>query len=203
MRKLFSVILSALTIYPLNSFAEDKKNDKQNNLESYNQSRNEINKIGMFTLGGWSLANIITGLSFYNSAKNEGKYFHEMNIAWNLINLGIAGLGYYGAVKQDNNIKLTETLNEQKKIENILLLNTGLDIAYSSVGLYLKEKSKSSLEHKERLEGYGNSLIMQGAFLFLFDLTMFYIHNQHNKELENITKNIDFKNDSISYNINF
>ena len=196
-RKVFSVILSALSLYPSNAIAETTSEK----LEKFNRQRNDKNKMGMIGLGAWGLSNIGTGLAFYGNAKEDSKYFHEMNMAWGLINLGIAGLGFYGSAKAKNQLDLADTISEQKKMENILLLNTGLDVAYSSIGLYLREMSKTSTDNKDRLKGYGDSLILQGAFLFAFDLTMFYLHSTHNKDLENAIKNIEIKDTSISYNI--
>lgn len=198
-RKLFSVVLSALSLYSSNSYAQTTTEK----LEKFNHQRNDKNKIGMITLGTWGLGNIATGLALYGNSKEDNKYFHEMNMAWGLINLGIAGFGFYGSLDQDNKLSLADSIEEQKKMENILLLNTGLDVAYSSIGLYLREMSNNSNDNKDRLKCYGNSLIMQGAFLFAFDLTLFLLHNNHNKELKDIINNTEIKPGSISYNLNF
>ena len=48
-------------------------------------------------------------------------------------------------------------------------------------GFYLKEKSKSS-SSAERLKGYGNSLLLQGGFLLVFDIALYFIH-QSNADL--------------------
>jgi hypothetical protein len=61
------------------------------------------------------------------------------------------------------------------------LLNAGLDVAYIATGFYLKERSKNS-SSSERLRGYGNSLLLQGGFLLMFDVALYFIH-QNNADL--------------------
>lgn len=134
----------------------------------------------MKVLGGWAVANIaISSVAFYRT-KGASRYFNQMNIFWNIVNLGFVGAGFYGAKEASpKQLTLVESIREQQKIEKILLLNAGLDVAYIAGGFYLHERgiNKSS----DRLRGYGNSIILQGAFLLLFDGTMFAIQNHHGK----------------------
>lgn len=152
----------------------------QDSLSSFNQKRNEINQTGMKVLGGWAIANIAVGsIGFYRS-KGVNKYFNQMNVFWNIVNLGIATTGFYGTKEAlHKQFDQNQSLKEQRKTERILLINAGLDLAYIGGGIYLNRRgiSKSS----ERLHGYGNAIILQGAFLFLFDGTMYAIQNQHKK----------------------
>ena len=71
------------------------------------------------------------------------------------------------------------------------MINAGLDLAYIGTGAWLTQKSKTTTKKPERLEGFGNSLLMQGGFLLLFDGIMFAVHNHHgkilNKKLDNIS----------------
>jgi hypothetical protein len=137
---------------------------------------NYINKNGMLVLGSWAVGNILVGGIGRTKSNGEAKYFHEMNAAWNMINLSIAGFGLYNSFNFDPLLNTSQAILEQKKIENFLLFNAGLDIAYLGIGFYLKERAKTS-KYSERLIGYGNSLLLQGAFLFLFDLTLYYFHD--------------------------
>jgi hypothetical protein len=68
-----------------------------------------------------------------------------------------------------------EIIKDFNSLQNILLLNAGLDVAYIATGFYLKERSKNS-SSSERLTGYGNSLLLQGGFLLLFDVALYFIH---------------------------
>jgi hypothetical protein len=71
-----------------------------------------------------------------------------------------------------------QILNDHESFQKLLLLNAGLDVAYFSFGLYLKERSKTS-SSADRLRGYGNSLLLQGGFLLAFDLILYFVHD-HN-----------------------
>ncbi|MBD3224084.1 MAG: hypothetical protein GF313_05105 [Caldithrix sp.] len=156
-------------------------------LNDFNETRNRINTLAMLTLGGWAASNIAVSTPLYFTTDDERqKYFYQMNTAWNVINLGIAGLGYCGAVTADTSISLFQSIEEQANIENILLFNAGLDVAYMMTGFYLIERSKSASKHKYRLKGYGQSIILQGSFLFLFDAVVFYMQQQNTKLLEKV-----------------
>ncbi|MEE4311402.1 MAG: hypothetical protein V2J62_05985 [candidate division KSB1 bacterium] len=49
-----------------------------------------------------------------------------MNIAWNAVNLAIAGFGLYGALIPDQGLTPFESIQQQNSIEKILLFNAGL-----------------------------------------------------------------------------
>ena len=193
--KKFIIIL--LIVFTTPAFSQVK-------IQEINQKRIEINTTGMKILGGWALANIAFGsVSYFNSA-NKKKYFNQMNVMWNVVNLGLATAGYFGAKadlnKQSN---LAQSIHDQQKIEKILLLNTGLDIGYLATGLFLNERGKN--KSSDRLKGYGQSLILQGAFLLIFDGTMYAIHQKNGKGfdkiLENISLNFDGKQVGVIYQL--
>lgn len=150
----------------------------QDSLSQFNQKRNEINQTGMKVLGGWAIANIAVGSIGFYSTKGAARYFNQMNIFWNIVNLGIATAGFYGAkTASEKQFDLSQSLAEQRKTERILLINAGLDLAYIAGGVYLNRRGIS--KNSDRLHGYGNAVILQGAFLFLFDSTMFGLQHQH------------------------
>jgi hypothetical protein len=126
-----------------------------------------------------------------------------MNVAWNLVNLGIASIGYYSSMNPDTTITLMNSLKEQSNIEKILLFNAGLDIAYVMTGFYLKERAKSSENNSDRFKGYGNSLILQGTFLFVFDLILYYFQIQNNLPLESLSSNLYLSPGVISLQFTF
>lgn len=145
-------------------------------MRSFQEERNTINKRGMIVLGSWAAANILLGAYGNQKATGEAKYVHQFNAMWNLVNLGIATFGYVNAASLDPAaMSNREILKEFGSLQNLLLLNAGLDVAYMATALYLKERAKSS-ENGERLRGYGNSFLLQGAFLLVFDSAMYFIH---------------------------
>lgn len=153
-------------------------------LARHDLAHRTVNRYGMMVLGSWAVGNMALGGARYNATSGSDRYFHEMNIAWNSINLAIAGFGYYGALHAPETLSLASALQSQHSIEKILMLNIGLDTGYMMTGMYLREKSRSSDRYKDRLRGYGNSLVLQGGFLFVFDIALLMIHQQNMPILE-------------------
>lgn len=160
-------------------FIPPVKAQKVDRIQAFENERNGINKTGMIVLGSWAVGNIIVGT--YGSYKYTGqtKYFHQFNAMWNVVNLGIAAFGYINAAGSDpNSMNAAKILNEYNSLQNFLLLNAGLDVAYMVTGLYLKERAKNS-SNFDRLNGYGNSLLLQGGFLLVFDVALYFIHQNN------------------------
>lgn len=148
-------------------------------LQSFHLERTNINQTAMLVLGGWAAANILIGTYGNFKASGEAKYFHQFNAMWNVVNLGIAAFGYFNAINSDPaSMTNVEIINDFNSLQNFLLLNAGLDAAYIVTGFYLKEKSKNS-SSPERLKGYSNSLLLQGGFLLLFDVTLYFVHQSN------------------------
>ena len=174
MKKIIVFIVVAYSTLP--AFSQ-----QQTDLDIFNRQRNKITKNGMFVLSGWSAANLIYSGIATSQAHGTNLYFHQMNVMWGSINLGLAALGYLG-LKNKDGMSLVQSLKQQAGIEKTYLLNLGLDVAYVTAGLYLKERSKSR-DNPQKLKGYGESIILQGAALFALDAVMFTAHNMHGKKL--------------------
>lgn len=136
-------------------------------LEVFNATRLEYNRQGMWILGSWALLNLLIGAIRGFQTRGQVQAFHQMNAYWNLVNLGIAGYGYWQASQISLGVNFWEVLTAQQQIEKVLLFNAALDLAYMAVGFFLIEKGLR-LE-KERWIGFGKSILLQGAFLLLFD----------------------------------
>ncbi len=148
--------------------------------QQYELQRQEINRSAMMVLGSWAFGNMLVGTYGHFNTSGHARGFHQFNFMWNVVNLGIATFGYYQAVNADpTTFGHVDILKEYNTLQNILLLNVGLNVSYMATGLYLRERSKNSIKHGDRLKGYGNSLLLQGAFLFLFDTSLFFIHRNH------------------------
>jgi hypothetical protein len=170
----------------------------------FNQKRLQTNKIGMITLGSWALMNISTGAIAARQATGSNKHFHQMNAYWNVVNLALAGFGYYGSATADPALlDLFSSVKEHYGMEKILLLNTGLDAAYIATGLYLAERAKNSPTHADRLKGFGQSVMLQGSFLLAFDMVMYFIHNSHVPLLRDVLGNISFTGSTLAMVICF
>jgi hypothetical protein len=146
----------------------------------FNKQRNDIDKKLMLTLTTWSSANIIASSIGWASAGNgEAKYFHQMNVMWSAINIGLALPGYFKARNSNSQISLGNTFRKQSETEQAFLFNTGLDIAYLTAGFLLKSEGKHNIPKQAQFNGFGNGLLLQGGFLFLFDLSAYIIHRHH------------------------
>jgi hypothetical protein len=173
-------ILAIIIFFELSSSFAQSIVDNQ--IQNFQQERNDINQNAMLVLGSWAVANILVGAYGNFKATGEAKYFHQFNAAWNIVNLGIAAFGYFNAVNSDPaTMTNMEILNDYNSFQSFLLLNAGLDVAYIATGFYLKERSKNS-SSAERLRGYGNSLLLQGGFLLAFDVALYFIH-QNNADI--------------------
>ena len=161
---------------------------QQNALDEFNKKRERISKKGLTALSAYAAANVIFGSIASANATGSNKYFNEMNAIWNGITLGIAGLGYLTA-KKEGVLSYSESLKKQQNIEKLFLFNAGLDIAYIAGGAYLKERSKTTTKIPARLKGYGESVMLQGGMLLLFDGIMYAIHNRHGRELDKLANN--------------
>jgi hypothetical protein len=136
----------------------------------------------MSVLGSWAVGNILVGTPLYFTSDGPRRRFHEMNVAWNLVNLGIAGAALAGAVRDEPNLSVEQAREEQRRLESALLLNIGLDTAYIASGWALLERSQRSVPDSDRWRGYGYSLLVQGGFLLVFDL-VFYLFQRNTKSV--------------------
>jgi len=142
-----------------------------------------MQRTGMIVLGSWAVGNMAIGGIGMTQTQGVPHYFHQMNLLWNTVNLGIAVGGYLGASSMEPVLGSAGVLDEYNQFSKILLLNTGLDVAYVMTGLYLRERSGNVNKHTRRLKGYGNSLILQGGFLLAFDLVLVLINEQAIREI--------------------
>ncbi len=170
-------------------------------LYKLNADRIQLNKTNMWVLGGWALGNI--GISSVMRARSSGtmRYFHEMNVIWNVVNLGLAVGGLYGSFQADpGSFDLWSTYAEQQKIEKILLFNLALNFTYLTAGGYLMERSRRTIQRPERLQGYGQSLLLQGGFLLLFDATQYFLHHyQSHDRLRQLLEGVQLSGAGIGY----
>jgi hypothetical protein len=145
----------------------------QDSLKLINAERSQVTITGMRVLGGWGFANIAAGAAGWAASKGgQNRYFYQMTTVWGVVNAAVAINGYANARNEHNeNLTPAESLKAQQKIERIFLFNGALDVAYIGAGFYLD--SRGSNNNNAQLKGYGTSIALQGAFLLLFDATMY------------------------------
>lgn len=120
-------------------------------------------------LGGWSAANLVGGTTGYVLADDpQWRSFHGTNAAWNVVNGAIVGLGAAGLHRRRDGFETPEALlKHQRSLQTSLAINIGLDVVYMGTGAALMALGTSS--EREDLRGMGQSLIVQGGFLLVFD----------------------------------
>jgi hypothetical protein len=122
--------------------------------------------------------NIAGGMALRSNAIGDTRYFHEMNALWNTVNLGIAAFGYFGAMRMAAPADAFGLYQEQVGMDKALLFNAGLDLAYIAAGFWAMERSKNVQKNQAQWKGYGQSIALQGAFLFAFDVAMVLLHKK-------------------------
>ena len=133
---------------------------------------------------------------------SEANVFHQVNIYWNVVNVAIAIPGYLGAKKgMRKEYTVPQTFDEQRKQEFAYVLNFGLDLGYIGTGVFLREfGNRFTGTPGEVLKGSGSSIIMQGGFLLLYDLTMWVLHRRHwNKNKAALWNRIELGGTSVRY----
>ena len=186
-------------IFTVSTLAHSQK------LREFNTVRLKTAETLMLTYGSWSLANL--GLSSYGWATTdyEAKYFHQMNVAWSVVNLAIAVPCYIRAVTEDpGSLSFEQTWKKQNKTEKGFIFNTAFDLIYVSAGFIMKAGANPLNKHYHRLQGYGNSFILQGGFIFLLDLTAAIIHTKHRQnKLDSFWNQIDMSNNGLGLKYTF
>lgn len=169
--------------------------------QSLNQSRIHTSREGMMALGSWGSVNLVGGFAgALASTSAEQKSFHTMNAIWGAANLGIALAGYFSAKREGyTTYEPVDAYRRYESTKRLFLINGGLDLAYIGTGLYLGEHARSGGFNKpEMWQGYGRSLIIQGAFLFLFDSIMYGLHQHQDKNWYRLMKGLSFNTNGIN-----
>ncbi len=158
---------------------------KAQTLLSFNTERQHIDQQLMIGLGTWAASNFaLSGYGWATAANETEKYFHQMNVMWNTVNMGLALPGYFRAKNANLGLNASQSWAAQQKTQKIFLINSALDLGYMASGLVLKQQNSTDASKQAQLEGYGNSLLLQGGFLLLFDLSAYWIHQHHGRVFE-------------------
>ena len=175
-------------------------------LASFNQRRVDKTKTAMLVLGTWAIGNIAVGAIGQAQATGSDRRFHQMNALWNGVNLVIAGAGYYAATRTDAAaLGLFDSVQEQYKVQKVLLFNAGLDIGYILGGAYLRERGKTltDLTKAEKFRGWGKSIMLQGGFLFVFDLVTYGVLASANETLRGFLSAVQFSGSGVGLAVSF
>lgn len=161
----------------------------------WGERQHKLEKHSMTTLTSWGGINLLAGSAGWLFTTGESMYFHQMNAGWGLINMGIGASALI--FEKDPATSSSTFLNRSHRTEKILLLNTGLDMAYVTGGFLLRSMAKNNPGNAERFRGYGNSLLLQGGFLLLFDITQTILHQRLRRHFNNQNGNLSLSSNGI------
>jgi hypothetical protein len=182
MRK--TIVFISIIAGSLSSFSQ------KTDLVKFEKERTTISKNSMLVLGGWSVLNIVGSGLATKTHNSEVRHFHQMNVMWGAINLAIAGLGYIGnANAKFDNPTIASVLKHQNGVEKTYLINGGLDVLYIGAGLWMN-KAADNQKRPDRFEGWGNSIMLQGGFLLVYDAINYAIHRKHGKKLNGMVDKV-------------
>ena len=143
----------------------------------YHRRRTTLGLAGMGTLTGWAVANLGGGIYGWLTTRGPTRFFHEGNAAWNTVNLA---LGITGLVSERRDrrapVDLATGRARARDDQKVFGINAGLDVVYLSAGAILWSLGRDF--GPDRVLGYGRALILQGAFLFVFDVGMMLAHER-------------------------
>ncbi|WP_298411095.1 hypothetical protein [Hydrotalea sp.] len=177
MSKKFWYLMMLCCFFTINLQAQLHLTDSlQQQYDSIYIKRQMLNKNNMTVLGTWAGINIIQSGISAASTKGNTQAFFKMNVYWNVVNAAIAGIGFVQAKKAlAKKVTSQQNWQQQQKIEQFLLFNTGLDAAYITTGLYLREHGLRI--NNSQTEGFGSSIILQGSFLLVLDVIQYFEHH--------------------------
>lgn len=183
------------------AYAQNTKTDLSLSYQQLQQKERRA----MLQLGSWAALNIAAGSVLAATSDNpKTKAFHQMNAGWNVVNMAIAGFGYYGSQKgMPADLTLFSLAEKNYSLQKTFLFNAGLDVGYMASGAWLIERAKNTTKNPEQLRGFGKSIILQGGFLFVFDLAQFYTIKADNQALKNLFEKISVGGNEVSFQMYF
>lgn len=141
------------------------------------RSRARTQLAGMGALTGWAALNIVGGVAGNFASTGEVRYFHQMNALWNTVNLVIGAVGLASARRERARGPRggpDEARRASLRAMATYSINAGLDVLYIMAGVTTLELGR--VHERPRLVGYGESVVLQGAFLLAFDAALLAAH---------------------------
>ena len=130
-------------------------------------------------LGSWGALNVVGGgLGTMLQDEPQARAFHTMNAGWGAVNLGLALTGHISSRHRSSKQSQSE---RWLRLPSIFALNAGLDVAYISAGSWLWWQGSSNEMATQK--GWGQSLIIQGSALLVFDTWMAAKFNALNRSI--------------------
>ncbi|MEM6782373.1 MAG: hypothetical protein AAF624_01375 [Bacteroidota bacterium] len=163
------VLLVGLLLLMPSAVAQESGSDSP---VAYTDALHDAQRAHLWRVGAWGGANALGGLALLLASKRSeqpGRFGAGVQLtAWGTINVGIATLGLLSG-GPDAATTWAEALQSENNYADILLLNLGLNVAYSAVGATLVAVSYRGVNSNLSVRGHGAALILQGLGLFILD----------------------------------
>ena len=133
-------------------------------------------------LAWWSIFNTIGGLFalvVLRDVSHKVSYnFWMMSCIWGIVNFAVTvALFNHTFYRKFRKGSSNRRFMIQNHVERIILLNIGIDVAYIFLGFWLREHSVNYLKSRPELWlGFGWSIVIQGHFLLILDITFYRLH---------------------------
>lgn len=127
----------------------------------------------MPVLLGWGIASSLVGLVLLPDKRERIKQFGLQFFIWGIVDAIIALLALRSAGRQqqaweDNQITPQQESRDKARFEQIVAVNALLDLGYIAGGWRLASGGGEDM----RKRGAGEGIILQGAFLFVWDVLL-------------------------------
>lgn len=126
-------------------------------------------RLAMSVLLGWGLTSTLGGIAL--ARRPETKHAGLMHATWGVINTGIASAAFLFYSRASTPEAM---LAEMQSLQNIVIINSLLDIGYLSAGAGMLYFGKT-----DRVTQFGRAVLIQGAFLTAFDAALLVNTNRH------------------------
>jgi hypothetical protein len=131
----------------------------QSSLDLWNRQKYEDDKLSMKILTSWGLISTVGGGMLMLGDHTD---FGLMTASWGIINAALGINALYFSQNQEHTYEVI--LRDEILFNRIIAINSALNVSYILGGLAL-----NYLNDSPRLNNYGNAIIIQGAFLLVFD----------------------------------
>lgn len=139
-----------------------------------------------WVLGTWAASNFIISLPGMHSTDLQQRYYHRGNVYWNVVNLSLATFGYLQTRNEKPPENLTELFHRERKMQVIFGINALADVGYMASGLYLMNHRSGVVMKDAQFNGFGQTLLVQGAALLVFDAVLYAHKRKRAKQIKKL-----------------
>lgn len=161
-------------------------------LPRWNQERLQSESTGMWVLGGWAAANIIAGgLGAALIQDEQLRWVFLGSALWNTVNLALAVINLASNWKADPaSFDARASFKASSSSSTIFAVNAGVDLGYLATAAFLWQRGDATQDR--RMVGAAQALLIQGAFLLVFDVVMAVVQGGlTNRLLDRMTLSVD------------